>query len=53
MPYQDDHKMIIPEKSEAGEEQLIPAEQHATLEPKRGKKKVKVLWEELPWRPSG
>ena len=37
MPYQDDHKMIIPEKSEAGEEQLIPAEQHATLEPKRGK----------------
>ena len=29
MPYQDDHKMIIPEKSEAGEEQLIPAEQHS------------------------
>lgn len=37
VPYRDNHKAIIPEKCEAGEEQLIPAEQHATLEPKRGK----------------
>lgn len=30
--------MTVPEEFEAGEEQLIPAEQHDTLEPKRGKK---------------